>query len=320
MLCICDGVADHDVRNTGNRNDITSDSFFSRLTLEANGSQQFRYLDILGVFVAFIIIVNPCNLLTLLNFAGVDAQQRDTAEEVRRVQVRNVCLQRRVHCCGWLRQNVVDNIEKRLQRVTRWDVCVTRVFSRSNARATRSVEHRKIKKLLRSCSCFWVFKARSNLKQQVLRIGDNFFNTSIRAVSLVHRNDHWKFRLKCFSQHEAGLRKWAFRGIDKQHDAINHGQPALNLATEVSVTRGVNNVDDQISAVLALALAVNRSILGQNGDAALALLVVGVHDAVRVVAVFAECAGLFQHAVDEGGFAVVNVGDDGYITELSGGH
>src|SRR5699024_9454714 len=146
------------------------------------------------------------------------------------------------------------------------------------------------------------------------------FNTSIRAVSLVHRNNHWKVSLKCFRQYEADLRKWAYRGSRKKHDAINHGHPTLYLATEVSVTRGVNNVDDQISAVLALALAVNRSILGQNGDAALALLVVGGHDAVRVVAVFTECAGLLQHAVDEGGFVVVNVGDDGYITELSGGH
>jgi hypothetical protein len=39
-----------------------------------------------------------------------------------------------------------------------------------------------------------------------------------------------------------------------------------------------------------------------------------------VVAVFTECAGLLQHAVDKGGFAVVNVGDDGNISELSGGH
>ena len=35
---------------------------------------------------------------------------------------------------------------------------------------------------------------------------------------------------------------------------------------------------------------------------------------------FTECAGLLQHGVDEGGLAVVNVRNDGYITELSGGH
>src|SRR5699024_12813311 len=99
-----------------------------------------------------------------------------------------------------------------------------------------------------------------------------------------------------------------------------HAQPASSLDPGVRVTTGVNNGDDQTRPVLALALALNRSMLGQNGDAALALLVVGVHDAVRVVAVFTECAGLLQHAVDEGGFAVVNVGDDGYITELSVGH
>ena len=80
------------------------------------------------------------------------------------------------------------------------------------------------------------------------------------------------------------------------------GQAALNLATEVGVARGVNNIDDQIGAIFTLALAVNRSVLGQNGNAALALLVIGVHNAVRVVAVVTECAGLLQHAVDKGGF------------------
>src|SRR5699024_2378265 len=151
---------------------------------------------------------------------------------------------------------------------------------------------------------------------QVLCVRDDFFNTCIGAVGLVNRDDHGKLGFQCLGQHEAGLRKGAFRGIDKQHDAIKHGQAALDLAAEVGAARGVNNIDDQIGAIFTLALAVNRSVFGQNGNAALALLVIGVHDAVRVVAVFTECAGLLQHAVDEGGFAVVNVGDDGYITEL----
>src|SRR5699024_1251511 len=178
----------------------------------------------------------------------------------------------------------------------------------------------QVKQLFSSRSRLSVFEACSNLQQQVLRVRDNFFNAGIRAVSLVNRNNHRKLCLKCLGQHEAGLRKRAFRGIDKQHDAINHGQPALDLATEVSVTRRVNNIDDQVSAVFTLALAVNGSVLGQHGDGPLSLLVARDHGAIRVVAVLAECAGLFQHAVDEGGLAVVNVGDDGYITELSGGH
>src|SRR5699024_6372305 len=139
---------------------------------------------------------------------------------------------------------------------------------RRNACAARSVENRQVKQFFSSRSRLSVFEACSNLQQQVLRVRDNFFNAGIRAVSLVNRNNHRKLCLKCLGQHEAGLRKRAFRGIDKQHDAINHGQPALDLATEVSVTRGVNNIDDQVSAVFTLALAVNRSVLGQGKDGA----------------------------------------------------
>ena len=82
------------------------------------------------------------------------------------------------------------------------------------------------------------------------------------------------------------------------------------------MARGVDNVNNQVLAVLAQALAVNGRVLGQNGNAALALLIIGVHDAVRVFTVVTKGAGLLQHAVDQGGLAMVNVRDDGNITEL----
>ena len=86
------------------------------------------------------------------------------------------------------------------------------------------------------------------------------------------------------------------------------------------MARGVDHVDNEVLAVLAQTLAVDSGVLRQNGDAALALLVIGVHDAIRVLAMVAKSAGLLQHSVDEGGFTVINVCDDGYVTELSVTH
>src|SRR5699024_5873589 len=320
VLGIGDGIANHDVGNTRDSNNIAGDSLFGGLAFETDGAQQLCYLDVFDVLFTFVIVVNPRNLLALLDGARLDAQQRDTTQEVRGVQVGNVRLQWCIDLFRWFWQNVVDDIEKRLQRVTFGDICIARVLRRRNTRAARGVQHWQVQQLFSSSRSVFVFEACSNFQQQVLCVRDDFFNTCIGAVGLVNRDDHGKLGFQCLGQHEAGLRKGAFRGIDKQHDAINHGQAALDLAAEIGVARGVNNIDDQIGAIFTLALAVNRSVFGQNGNAALALLVIGVHDAVRVVAVFTECAGLLQHAVDEGGFAVVNVGDDGYITELSGGH
>ncbi len=54
-------------------------------------------------------------------------------------------------------------------------------------------------------------------------------------------------------------------------------------------------------------------VFGEDGDAALALELVGVHDALGEGLVGAEGAGLAEKLVDEGGLAVVDVGDDGDV-------
>ena len=57
-------------------------------------------------------------------------------------------------------------------------------------------------------------------------------------------------------------------------------------------------------------------VLGEDGDAALALLVVGVEDAVDHLLVVPEHVGGLQQPVDEGGLAVVDVGDDGDVADV----
>ena len=59
-------------------------------------------------------------------------------------------------------------------------------------------------------------------------------------------------------------------------------------------------------------------ILGQYGDAPFPFQVAGVHDPVLHHLVFAEDAALPQHFVDQGGLAVVYVGDDGDIANVHG--
>ena len=108
--------------------------------------------------------------------------------------------------------------------------------------------------------------------------------------------------------HEAGLRHRAFDGIDQQQHAIDHAQHALDLAAEVGVARRVDDVD--VDAVV-----VDRGVLGQDGDAALLLQVVGIHHALGHVLVGGEGAGLAEQLVDQRGLAVVNVGDDGDVAD-----
>ncbi len=60
------------------------------------------------------------------------------------------------------------------------------------------------------------------------------------------------------------------------------------------------------------------AVLREDRDAAFLLDVSRVHDAFGDLLVFAEGAGLAQQLVDEGGLAVVNVGDDGDVADGAG--
>ena len=60
------------------------------------------------------------------------------------------------------------------------------------------------------------------------------------------------------------------------------------------------------------------AVLGQDGDAALALDVVAVHHALGDFFVLAEGAALAQQLVHQRGLAMVDVGDDGDVADLLG--
>ena len=109
-------------------------------------------------------------------------------------------------------------------------------------------------------------------------------------------------------------------GVDEQHDAVDHRQAALDLATEVGVAGGVDDVDRHAVGDAGvegrLPGVPDGGVLREDRDALLALEVTAVHGPLGDVVVLAERPGLPQHLVDEGGLAVVDVGDDGDVTEV----
>ncbi len=63
----------------------------------------------------------------------------------------------------------------------------------------------------------------------------------------------------------------------------------------------------------------NRAALRDDGDAALIFEIVGVHHEDVHLLVFTESAGLPQQLVNQRGFAVVNVGNDGDVAQSAVG-
>ena len=115
--------------------------------------------------------------------------------------------------------------------------------------------------------------------------------------------------LERLGDHEFGLRQRPLGGVDQHQGAVNHVEDALDLAAEIGVARRIDDIDPGV-------VPDQRGRLGEDGDAALALEVVGIERALDDALVLAERARLLQQPVDQGGFAVVDVGDNGDVAEI----
>ena len=107
--------------------------------------------------------------------------------------------------------------------------------------------------------------------------------------------------------------------VDEQHDAVDHGQAALDLAAEVGVAGGVDDVDGDRAVGRVHAVVRDRGVLREDRDALLALELVRVHGALFDVGVVGEGVRLLQHRVDERRLAVVDVGDDRDVAQVVAG-
>ena len=110
--------------------------------------------------------------------------------------------------------------------------------------------------------------------------------------------------------HEARLRHRALGGIHQDQHAIHHAQDPLDLAAEVRVARRVDDVDLHT-------LPAHGRVLGQDGDPPLALERVGIHDPLLDLLVGAEGARLPEHLIHQRRLAVVDVRNDGEVTDHS---
>ncbi len=149
----------------------------------------------------------------------------------------------------------------------------------------------------------------AQLHHQVEHLVHRAFGVGVGAVDLVHHHDDAQAPLQRMRQHETRLGLGAFVGVHDKQGAVGHVEHALHLAAEVGVAGGVDDVDLDV-------LVLDGDVLGQDRDAALALLVVAVKHALLDLLVVAEHMRCPQQAVHKGGLAVVDVGDDGDVANV----
>ena len=86
------------------------------------------------------------------------------------------------------------------------------------------------------------------------------------------------------------------------------------------MTGGIHHVDGDALGTPAIhgcrAGILDRRVLCQDSDAFFALQVARIHDPFRAVRPESLGVSLFQHGVDQGRFPVINVRDDGDISDI----
>ena len=111
------------------------------------------------------------------------------------------------------------------------------------------------------------------------------------------------------SENETCLRHRSFRRVNEQKNAVHHFKNTLDLAAEIGVAGGINNV-------YLYAVAYYGCVFRKDRDAALALKIAGVHDSLAHDLILVILSALLQHFIHESSLAMVNVGDNRYIFQI----
>ena len=141
---------------------------------------------------------------------------------------------------------------------------------------------------------------------------EHFVGPSVGSVDLVDHDDRLKPELQRFAQHELRLRHRPFERVDQQQDRVDHLQHPLDLTAEIGVSGRIDDVD-------LVVVPTDRGALRVDRDAAFAFQVVRIHRPLLELTVSGDRLGLFQELVDQGGFPVVDVGDDGDVSNTAHG-
>ena len=291
ILEIGERLPDRDLLEAGERDDLARARLVGRDAVQRVGDVELGHLRArhrLPVGAA------PGDVLALADRPVADAADGQAAEVGRGVEVGDVGLQR-VLVVVLGRGHVLDEQVQQRPQV----LADGTLLERGPAGLGVRVDDREVELVVGGVE----------VEEQLLHVVDDLGDARVRPVDLVDDEDHRQPRLERLAQHEARLRQRALGRIDQQQHAVDHGQRPLDLAAEVGVAGRVDDVELHVAVP-------DRGVLGEDGDALLALEIHRVHHALVDVLIGAEGAVLPQHRVDERGLAMVDVGDDGDVADV----
>ena len=141
----------------------------------------------------------------------------------------------------------------------------------------------------------------------------NPVGTGAVTINFVDHDNRPEAHLESFLSDKPGLRHWPVYRVHQQQDRVDHAQDTLHLTAKVGMSRSVHDID--VVAIFAVVPG-DGCILGQDRDPPLPLEFVRVHHPHGRSRPIAQRSRLLQHLVHERGFAMVDMGNYGNISEL----
>src|SRR6267142_3597981 len=281
------GLAVGDALHARDGHDVAQFGALDIHALQAAERKQLGDLHLLYRSVEF----GNANLFPGAQRAVEDAGNRQPSQIVAVIEVGYENLKRVVLIAFRSRNGRQNRIEQRTQSFAGRLRLV-----RSRSRFRIRIQHREIKLIFVSVE----------VDKEIVNLVEDFLRARVGAVDLIDDNHRLQTGFEGLAQDVTRLGQRTFAGIHQQHDAVDHLQGALDFAAEVAVAGCIHNVDLYV-------VIPDGGVLGENGNAALALQIVGIHDALDQCLVGAERAALTKHGVYERGLSMVNVRDDGDV-------
>src|SRR5271157_3377808 len=85
--------------------------------------------------------------------------------------------------------------------------------------------------------------ADSQFQEEVLYQIQNYRYSSIFPVYLVDNHDRFDLLFQCFTQNHFSLGHRTIYSIDKKKTAVRHIGPSLHFATEIGMSRSIDNIN-----------------------------------------------------------------------------
>jgi hypothetical protein len=147
------------------------------------------------------------------------------------------------------------------------------------------------------------------------------------TINLVDDNNWLNALTKSLAEHSLGLDAHTLNGVDDDESTISDTESSGDLRREINVTRRIDQVDQEICALGLLAndvleilwvgkFTVQRDGGGLDGNTTLLLIGTGIGSTSITGLGGGDDTGLGEEGVGKGGLSVIDVSNDGHVTDV----